>query len=210
MAGIELGPASAAAADRRPAATRLAQRDALVRVTRRTLLPGGERPQPSSAPVDAPRGPRLRLVVRPPRRPMARRRAPAARALLASEPVLVHGGVIDMRGDTSGDFPSTHVRADVNHVVQRDPEDADRLATGNDDGLLHFEWEAGAYPAWAWAGPGDRVVWLGRWIFYCGHTGATPGACSATTPEQCVLDQELPSGETWVGPHYAYSAELHR
>ena len=126
-----------------------------------------------------------------------------------SEPVLVHGVVIDMHGDTSGDFPATHVRADVNHFVQLDSADADRLATGNDDGLLHFEWEAGAYPAWAWAGPGDRLVGLGRWIFDCGHTGAIPGACSVTTPQQCVLDRDCPSGETCVGTHYAFSAELH-
>ena len=88
-----------------------------------------------------------------------------------SAPVLVHGTVQGMHGDTSGDFPATHIRADVNHFVALDPADADRLATGNDDLLLHFEWEAGAYPAWAWAGTGDRVVGLGRWIFDCGHPG---------------------------------------
>ena len=96
-----------------------------------------------------------------------------------STPVLVHGVVQGMHGDTSGDFPSTHLRADVNHFVLLDPEDSDRLATGNDDGLIHFEWEAGVYPAWAWAGSGDRVVGLGRWIFDCGHPGAVPGNCSA-------------------------------
>ena len=64
-----------------------------------------------------------------------------------SSPVLVHGTVQGMHGDTSGDFPATHIRADVNHFVALDPADADRLATGNDDLLLHFEWEAGAYPA---------------------------------------------------------------
>jgi hypothetical protein len=129
--------------------------------------------------------------------------------VVTSEPVLVHGTVMDMHGDTSGDFPATHVRADVNHFVQLDPEDAARLATGNDDGLLHFEWEAGAYPAWAWAGPGDRIVGLGRWIFDCGHTGAIPGSCSVTTPMQCAIDSDCPAAETCVDAHYAYSAELH-
>src|SRR5437867_189854 len=112
-------------------------------------------------------------------------------------------------GDTSGDFPSTHLRADVNHFVLLDPEDSDRLATGNDDGLIHFEWEAGVYPAWAWAGSGDRVVGLGRWIFDCGHPGAVPGNCSATMSQQCVIDSDCPSGETCVGAHFNYSAEMH-
>src|SRR5262245_30574040 len=41
-----------------------------------------------------------------------------------SAPVLVHGTVQGMHGDTSGDFPATHVRADVNHFVALDPVDA--------------------------------------------------------------------------------------
>src|SRR5437762_11391587 len=67
---------------------------------------------------------------------------------VASTPITVHGTVQGMHGDTSGDFPATHVRADVNHFVVLDAADADRLATGNVDGELHFEWEAGTYPAW--------------------------------------------------------------
>jgi hypothetical protein len=134
-----------------------------------------------------------------------------------SAPVLVHGTVQGMHGDTSGDFPSTHLRADVNHFVLLDPQEADRLATGNDDGLIHTEWEAGTYPAWAWAGTGDRVVALGRWIFDCGHTGAIPGACSVSTAKACVLDKDCRpplcatcgSMETCVGSHFGYSAEIH-
>src|SRR6184192_270371 len=118
--------------------------------------------------------------------------------IVNSDPVLVHGVVQGMHGDTSGDFPSTHLRADVNHFVLLDPEDSDRLATGNDDGLIHFEWEAGVYPAWAWAGTGDRVVGLGRWIFDCGHPGTVPGNCSATMSQQCVIDSDCPSGESCV------------
>ncbi len=124
-------------------------------------------------------------------------------------PVVVHGEVQGMHGDLSGDFPSTHLRADVNHFVLLDAADADRLGTGNDDGLLHFEWEAGVFPAWAWAGTGDRVVGLGRWIWDCGHPGPTPGACSVTTSTACVIDHDCPSGESCVGPHFGYSAELH-
>jgi hypothetical protein len=135
-----------------------------------------------------------------------------------TDPVLVHGVVQGMHGDTSGDFPSTHLRADVNHFVLLDPADADRLATGNDDGLIHTEWEAGVYPAWAWAGPGDRLVALGRWIFDCGHPGAAPGNCSVSTSRQCVLDGDCRppvcttgcgASEVCVGTHYGYSAEIH-
>ena len=125
-----------------------------------------------------------------------------------SAPVLVHGTVQGMHGDTSGDFPATHIRADVNHFVALDPADADRLATGNDDLLLHFEWEAGAYPAWAWAGTGDRVVGLGRWIFDCGHPGTTPGTCTSSATG-CFIDGDCASGDTCAGEHFFYSAELH-
>ena len=136
---------------------------------------------------------------------------------VASTPITVHGTVQGMHGDTSGDFPATHVRADVNHFVVLDPADVDRLATGNDDGELHFEWEAGAYPAWAWAGTGDRIVGMGRWIFDCGHPDAQPGNCSVTTSVQCVLDSDCTSPtcsscgdmETCLGTRFGYSAELH-
>jgi len=134
-----------------------------------------------------------------------------------STPIAVHGVVQEMHGDLSGDFPATHLRADVNHFVLLDPPDADRLATGNDDGLIHFEWEAGVYPAWAWAGAGDRIVGLGRWIFDCGHPGPIPGACSVTTDQPCAIDGDCASpacdhcttGESCIGAHYAYSSELH-
>ena len=105
----------------------------------------------------------------------------------------------------------------MNHFVLLDAADADRLATGNDDLQLHFEWEAGFYPAWAWAGTGDRIVGMGRWIFDCGHPGAQPGNCSVTTSAQCVIDSDCSSPtcstcgdmETCVGAHFGYSAELH-
>src|SRR3989454_2938665 len=130
--------------------------------------------------------------------------------MVASTPVLIHSTVQGMHGDTSGDFPATHLRADVNHFVLLDASDADRLATGNGDGLIHTEWEAGVYPAWAWTGTGDRVVALGRWIFDCGHPGATAGRCSVSTAQPCVLDGDCRpptcSGcgnmETCVSPHF--------
>src|SRR5215510_13663968 len=81
-----------------------------------------------------------------------------------STPILVHGLVEEMHGDLSGDFPSTHLRADVNEFLRLDAADEQYLATGNieEDGRLHLEWEAGVYPVFAWAGVGDRVVALGR------------------------------------------------
>jgi len=138
-------------------------------------------------------------------------------ATVDSTPVLVHGTVIGMHGDLGGDFPATHLRADVNYFVQLDPQDAGRLGTGNDDGLLHFEWEAGTYPAFAWAGPGDRVVGLGRWIFDCGHPGAIPGSCAANPAQACVLDSDCrppicptcDRSDICQDAHFQYSAELH-
>src|SRR5262249_4187777 len=73
-----------------------------------------------------------------------------------SAPVVVHGEVESMHGDTSGDFPSTHLRADVVHVLRLDAADEELLGTGNGD-EFQTEWEAGVDPAWAWAGPGDRM-----------------------------------------------------
>src|SRR5438132_11187475 len=77
---------------------------------------------------------------------------------LASTPITVHGTVQGMHGDTSGDSPATHVRADVNHFVVLDAADAGRLATGNVDGELHFESDAGTSPARAWGGTGGRLA----------------------------------------------------
>src|SRR5215813_855786 len=122
-------------------------------------------------------------------------------------PVVIHGEVHDMHGDLSGDFPSTHLRADVNEFLLLDQADSDRLGIESHDG--HFEWEAGVFPAWAWAGTGDRLVGLGRLIWDCGHPGATPGACSVTTSTPCIVDRECPSGESCVGPHFEYGPELH-
>src|SRR5262245_39464591 len=133
-------------------------------------------------------------------------------------PRALHGTVDDMHGETSGDFPSTHLHSDVVIDVDLDPVDRDLSATGNDEpGLIAFEWEAGVYPDWAWPGQGDRIVGLGRFIFDCGHPGAHPGRCSATTARQCVLDGDCrPPAcptcgalETCVGTVFGYSSELH-
>ena len=114
--------------------------------------------------------------------------------VVASEPVLIHGTVLGSHGDLGGDFPSTHVRSDQNTFVRAYDADSGRLATGNDpnQGVLEiaFEWEAGAYPDWAWGSAGDRIVGLGRWIFDCGHPGAQPGHCGSTTSQECIVDTD--------------------
>jgi hypothetical protein len=134
-----------------------------------------------------------------------------------STPITVHGTVDEMHGDTSGDFPSTHLRADVVHVLDLDDDDKFRLGTGNDDDRLQTEWEAGQYPAWAWAGEGDRMVAMGRYIFDCGHPGPVPGNCSATTARACVVADDCRppvcpgcgSHELCQNVHFNYSTELH-
>ncbi len=131
-----------------------------------------------------------------------------------SEPVLLHGTVIDSFVSRD-DFPATHVRYDQNTFVQLDPADAGLLATGNVFGPenkpvphLELEWETGSYPAWAWAGEGDRVVALGRWIFDCGHPDPVPGACRGTT-NLCVIDDDCGAGGHCDGVVWNYRSEMH-
>jgi hypothetical protein len=126
-----------------------------------------------------------------------------------SAPVLLHGTVVESRVSRE-DFPSTHVTFDQNTFIDLDASDRGLLATGNlafEEGHLELEWETGSYPAWAWAGPGDRIVALGRWIFDCGHPDAAPGACHGTfTP--CLLDTDC-GGVACEGAVFNYQSELH-
>src|SRR5947207_611035 len=127
-----------------------------------------------------------------------------------SDPVPVSGTVESMHGQTSGDFPSTHLFSDVVMDVRVDPEHANKVATGNGEpDIIAFEWEVGAFPEWAWPGFGDRIYGLGRHIFDCGHPDATAGHCSVTTATACVLDPDCPAGETCEGEHFGYSSEIH-
>ncbi len=136
--------------------------------------------------------------------------------VIESKPVLVHGTIMGGHGDTGGDFPSTHTRSDVNTFIELDDADAARYATANPHELA-IEWEAGAYPDWAWGSPGDDIVALGRWIFDCGHPDAHAGHCSAATDVACVIDAECKpakcpmcqADETCVGVKFGYSSELH-
>jgi hypothetical protein len=126
---------------------------------------------------------------------------------VASEPVLVHGAVVDSHGDKGGDFPVTHTQNDQNTFVQLDPEDEGRLATGNSDGIFDLEWETGALPDWAWASPGDRIVARGRWIFDCGHPNPSPGTC-ANSPRPCLTLLDC-GGAACNGAVFNYRSEMH-
>jgi hypothetical protein len=126
----------------------------------------------------------------------------------ASIPVTIHGTVDTFHGDTGGDFPATHVTSDAVWEIDLDPADADRAATGNGGPHMGFEWEHGSLQPFAWPGEGDRVVGLGRWIFDCGHPDGTAGQCSSTV-QACILDKDCPTGETCVGAHFGYEAEMH-
>jgi len=128
-------------------------------------------------------------------------------ATVASEPIVIHGEVVDSHGDTGGDFPGTHVENDQNSFVHLDFADEGRLATGNTDGLFDLEWEVGALPDWAWASAGDRIVARGRWIFDCGHPDPVPGTCSGSSqPCLTVLDC---GGAACTGTIFNYRTEMH-
>ena len=141
-----------------------------------------------------------------------------------SEPILVHGIAHNPHADTGGDYPFNHVHSDANISLELDAEDSWALATGNGtrNPTLEFEWENVAYPIWALAGEGDRVVAMGRWIFDCGHPGGTPGRCSQSSAVACILDSDCappscptcadPDGsaaEKCQGQHFEYQSELH-
>ena len=134
-----------------------------------------------------------------------------------STPVTIHGTVDTFHGDTGGDFPATHVTSDAVFEITLDPADVDRAGTGNAAGHMGFEWEHGSLQAFAWPGEGDKIVGLGRWIFDCGHPDSTPGNCSTTTTQACILDKDCASptcgscvsGETCVGEHFNYETEMH-
>lgn len=132
-----------------------------------------------------------------------------------SAPVLVHGTAVDSH-ISKQDFPAGHVTFDQNTEIALDAADSGFLATGNlapsnlEDGIgtLELEWETGSYPAWAWAGEGDRVVALGRWIFDCGHPDPIPGH-KAGTSIPCLTDADQPVGVPCVGAVFNYRSEMH-
>jgi hypothetical protein len=136
-----------------------------------------------------------------------------------SEPVLVTGTVELSKVNVSGDFPSSHIKDDQNTFIMLDPDKSGLIATGNSEssncpgencGLVEMEREIGKYPLFAWAGEGDRITALGRWIFDCGHPDPDPvGKCSNSSSTSCTADGDCPAGGTCTGANYQYRAELH-
>ncbi len=132
-----------------------------------------------------------------------------------SAPVLVHGTAVESHV-SQDDFPAGHVSFDQNTEIVLDAADEHFLATGNyfapnlNNGrpTLELEWETGSYPAWAWAGDGDRIVALGRWIFDCGHPDPIPGHKDGTSIP-CLTDTDQPAGVPCVGAVFNYRSELH-
>jgi len=141
-----------------------------------------------------------------------------------ADPITLHGTVTLAKINEGGDFSGNHLTDDQNTFLDVDPADMGFVATGNvgpqgeEDGQLEFELEIGSYPLFAWAGTGDRMTTVGRWIWDCGHGNPDPeGACSSTASQACALDSDCAppacvgciAGETCVGTVFNYHSELH-
>ncbi len=132
-----------------------------------------------------------------------------------SRPLVVHGTAVDSHVSQI-DFPSNHVNFDQNTDIALDQADSGFLATGNlfppnlveGKPVLELEWETGSYPAWAWAGVGDHMVVVGRWIFDCGHPSPIPGH-GAVSGQPCLTAFDLPAGEQCLGAIFNYRSEMH-
>jgi hypothetical protein len=97
-----------------------------------------------------------------------------------SDPVALHGTVVFAKINEGGDDPGDHVSDDQNTLIDVDAADMALVATGNvgphgeEAGTLEWELEIGKYPLFAWAGHGDRITTVGRWIWDCGHPDPDP------------------------------------
>ena len=141
-----------------------------------------------------------------------------------ADPITLHGTVALSKINEIGDYPASHEGDDQNTFLIVDPADMSFVATGNlgphgeEAGQLEVEWEIAKYPLFAWAGAGDRMTTVGRWIWDCGHADPDPvGACSVTTSQACVVaaDCAPPAcpgcmpGQTCGGVTFNYHSELH-
>jgi hypothetical protein len=98
-------------------------------------------------------------------------------------------GVIGLSKSPGDDFPGSHITPDYNAEII--PDIHSRLGTGNTNQRVEFEWEGDKFPLYMWAGEGDRVIALGRWIFDCGHPDPGPlGACSGDANAQCITNAD--------------------
>lgn len=139
-----------------------------------------------------------------------------------SAPVQIRGTVALTKINIGGDFPGSHVGDDQNTFIQVDPADLGLLASGNSGppscpngegcGLVEMEREFKKYPLFAWAGEGDGISAVGRWIFDCGHPDMDPlGTCSNNPSKSCIVDSDCSSPGTCTAPAPTSNlrAELH-
>lgn len=141
-----------------------------------------------------------------------------------ADPITLHGTVALAKINEGGDFSGNHLGDDQNTFLDVDPVDTGFVGTGNvgprgeEAGQLEVELEIGKYPLFAWAGTGDRMTAVGRWIWDCGHADPDPeGTCAVTMSQPCILDSDCAApacagcvpGETCVGVTFNYHSELH-
>jgi hypothetical protein len=115
-----------------------------------------------------------------------------------SQPVRFEGTVDLSKINVGGDFPGSHVSDDQNTFITPDAAFSGFIASGNGGSSscpgegcdqVEMELETGKYPLFAWAGEGDHVAALGRWIFDCGHPDPFPlGNCSLNAAQSCITD----------------------
>ena len=136
-----------------------------------------------------------------------------------SKPVLFTGTVELSKINVEGDFTGTHLGDDQNTFITVDPDKNGLLATGNnppgcnDEGCntIEMEREFNKYPLFAWAGEGDRIAALGRWIFDCGHSHAAPAGKCSNSATSCEGAGDCSNGGTCTNPapNFGFRAELH-
>jgi hypothetical protein len=124
-------------------------------------------------------------------------------------PILV-SGTVGLSKSPGDDFPGTHISPDYNAEII--PDDNSKLATGNTNQRVEFEWEGDKLPVFAWPGEGDRILPFGRWIFDCGHADPGPnGKCSNDATKTCIIDSDCSGGGTCSAPAtvFNYQSEMH-
>jgi hypothetical protein len=104
-------------------------------------------------------------------------------------------GIVRVSHLARDDAPGEHRSHDYNANLV--PGAADRYVLGGDRaaktgnfsgegeelGRLHFEWESGVVPDFAWPTDGDRATLWGSWIWDCGHWTGDGGAITGERTE---------------------------
>ncbi|MFQ5668883.1 MAG: hypothetical protein ACE5I7_21010, partial [Candidatus Binatia bacterium] len=125
-----------------------------------------------------------------------------------SVPVTINGTVTRSKINVGGDFFASHQGDDQNTLITPDPNLNSLLATGNlagcpgpeRCGTVEMEWEIAKYPLFAWAGEGDRITAVGRWVFDCGHQFSSPVSRCSNGGAFCTSAADCPGGTCDVVP----------